>query len=113
MPVTHGVTGSSPVRTAKVFFRFIKIIGALVQLVRIHACHAWGHGFESRTHRFLMKQNKRKVLKYYTLGLFFLPNTTPKSSGITQLALAYPLDFSGKKKVQRFSFVFADSQYFA
>jgi hypothetical protein len=23
----------------------------LVQLVRIHACHAWGHGFESRTHR--------------------------------------------------------------
>ena len=22
-----------------------------VQLVRIHACHAWGHGFESRTHR--------------------------------------------------------------
>ena len=25
--------------------------GALVQLVRIHACHAWGHGFELRTHR--------------------------------------------------------------
>ena len=22
-----------------------------LQLVRIHACHAWGHGFESRTHR--------------------------------------------------------------
>ena len=57
MPVTHGVTGSSPVRTAKVFFRFIKIIGALVQLVRIHACHAWGHGFESRTHRFLFAQH--------------------------------------------------------
>ena len=29
----------------------IKNNGALVQLVRIHACHAWGHGFESRTHR--------------------------------------------------------------
>ena len=28
-----------------------KRIGALVQLVRIHACHAWGHGFESRTYR--------------------------------------------------------------
>ena len=27
------------------------ITGVLVQLVRIHACHAWGHGFESRTHR--------------------------------------------------------------
>ena len=28
-----------------------KLNGVLVQLVRIHACHAWGHGFESRTHR--------------------------------------------------------------
>ena len=27
------------------------LTGVLVQLVRIHACHAWGHGFESRTHR--------------------------------------------------------------
>ena len=27
------------------------LIGALVQQVRIHACHAWRHGFESRTHR--------------------------------------------------------------
>ena len=35
----------------------IKIIGALVQLVRIHACHAWGHGFESRTHRNKIKIN--------------------------------------------------------
>ena len=37
-------------------------VGALVQLVRIHACHAWGHGFESRTHRisiwFAKKQSK-------------------------------------------------------
>ena len=32
------------------------IFGALVQLVRIHACHAWGHGFESRTHRFSTKK---------------------------------------------------------
>ena len=32
--------------------RRLKLIsGVLVQLVRIHACHAWGHGFESRTHR--------------------------------------------------------------
>ena len=38
----------------------VQNFGALVQLVRIHACHAWGHGFESRTHRFLMKQNKEK-----------------------------------------------------
>ena len=31
--------------------------GALVQLVRIHACHAWGHGFESRTHRKSLPNN--------------------------------------------------------
>ena len=28
-----------------------EVIGAVVQLVRIHACHAWGRGFESRPHR--------------------------------------------------------------
>ena len=42
--------------------------GALVQLVRIHACHAWGHGFESRTHRQLSKQIR--VLKHLASGLF-------------------------------------------
>ena len=26
-------------------------LGAVVQLVRIHACHAWGREFESRPHR--------------------------------------------------------------
>ena len=37
--------------------------GALVQLVRIHACHAWGHGFESRTHRLMLfeKSSKRAL----------------------------------------------------
>ena len=28
-----------------------KNIGSVVQLVRIHACHAWGRGFESRPDR--------------------------------------------------------------
>ena len=28
-----------------------KMFGALVQLVRMPACHAGGHEFESRTHR--------------------------------------------------------------
>ena len=30
--------------------------GAVVQLVRIHACHAWGRGFDSRPHRKSLKQ---------------------------------------------------------
>ena len=42
-------------------------IGALVQLVRIHACHAWGHGFESRTHR----KNTRAVSKMFDAAVFF------------------------------------------
>ena len=37
--------------------------GALVQLVRIHACHAWGHGFESRTHRTVdLQKNSKRAL---------------------------------------------------
>ena len=56
MPVTHGVTSSSLVRTANTVFTTKANTqthneGALVQLVRIHACHAWGHEFEPRTHR--------------------------------------------------------------
>ena len=43
-----------------------KLKGALVQLVRIHACHAWGHGFESRTHR------KEKTLKFNNFRAFSL-----------------------------------------
>ena len=37
-----------PVSKTKLFWNKI---GAVVQLVRIHACHAWGRGFESRPHR--------------------------------------------------------------
>ena len=47
-----------------------KPFGALVQLVRIHACHAWGHEFESRTHRSPQPQ----VFKDLWLFVFyFLP----------------------------------------
>ena len=49
----------------------IKIIGALVQLVRIHACHAWGHGFESRTHR------KEKALKFNNFRAFLYLHFIP------------------------------------
>ena len=37
------------------------LTGVLVQLVRIHACHAWGHEFESRTHR-------KQSIDYQKLG---------------------------------------------
>ena len=43
-----------------------KLKGALVQLVRIHACHAWGHGFESRTHR-----NRHWKSMFYKLSTRF------------------------------------------
>ena len=39
----------------------------LVQLVRIPACHAGGHGFESHTYRKKMKmEDKNKTLKIKT-----------------------------------------------
>ncbi len=40
--------------------------GALVQLVRIRACHARGQGFESPTHR--TKGCKSSICKIYTLS---------------------------------------------
>ena len=39
--------------------------GALVQLVRIRACHARGQGFESPTHR--TKEDNRKVVFFFCL----------------------------------------------
>ena len=55
--------------------RITPLFGALVQLVRIHACHAWGHGFESRTHRTFRDRQRiqrNKLLKsptcYYVDG---------------------------------------------
>ena len=38
-------------------------IGAVVQLVRIHACHAWGRGFESRPHR----KKKQKCFFFFVI----------------------------------------------
>ena len=48
----------------------LPFIGALVQLVRIHACHAWGHGFESRTHRKPFIFYIKKVPKPSGFGTF-------------------------------------------
>ena len=51
-----------------------KLNGALVQLVRIHACHAWGHGFESRTHR-------KKILVHFESGFFISYKWKNKKTG--------------------------------
>ena len=42
-----------------------KVLGALVQLVRIRACHARGQGFESPTHR--TKEDNPKVVFFFCL----------------------------------------------
>ena len=42
------------------------IIGAVVQLVRIHACHAWGREFESRPHR---KRRCNDASSFFLLSL--------------------------------------------
>ena len=49
-----------------------KLNGALVQLVRIHACHAWGHGFESRTHREGVPNLFGTPFLFYNLRIAFL-----------------------------------------
>ncbi|MDB5142612.1 MAG: hypothetical protein JWQ66_1325 [Mucilaginibacter sp.] len=38
--------------------------GVVVQLVRIHACHAWGRGFESRPFRQIHFKNVQKPLNH-------------------------------------------------
>ena len=58
---------------------FLTLYGALVQLVRIHACHAWGHEFESRTHR-------RKSFRH-TMETFFLPLKVARGTETTVLLL--------------------------
>ena len=58
------------------FFASYKVVcsdGGVVQLVRIHACHAWGRGFEPRRSRQLGKKLSERVaffvLKTYRLTL--------------------------------------------
>ena len=45
--------------------RITKTNGAVVQLVRITACHAVGRGFESRPHRSEKKKAIRRMALYF------------------------------------------------
>jgi hypothetical protein len=68
---TFAVSKQSPTFAPRLKQEATQRTGALVQLVRIHACHAWGHGFESRTHR-----KKSERLLYDFSLLFFICRTT-------------------------------------
>ena len=46
--------------------------GAVVQLVRIQACHAWGRGFESRPHRQRREENEKSLNFGLRFSFFFL-----------------------------------------
>src|SRR5690606_39517845 len=45
-------------------FCALKCFGLVVQLVRIHACHAWGRGFESRPDRLILTENLNVVVLF-------------------------------------------------
>ena len=82
--------------------------GALVQLVRISACHAGGHGFESRTHR------KKKPQ-----GFFFFCIYSPRDPGsgffaskaASRLRVPYAPQTSSKEIWDSFLFVFLDKGF--
>ena len=44
-------------------------VGVVVQLVRIHACHAWGRGFESRPYRKREEGVQNELLFLCNFGL--------------------------------------------
>ncbi len=65
--------------------------GAVVQLVRIHACHAWGRGFESRPHRRGERKSNRVNLGF--LLLFF------RYSSLSSDKLNYPVKRADMKYI--------------
>ncbi len=48
-----------------------KRTGLVVQLVRIHACHAWGRGFESRPDRQKNKKHFKKLKCFFAQNKIF------------------------------------------
>jgi len=46
-----------------------KVKGLVVQLVRIHACHAWGRGFESRPDRKKAQKEISELFAFIALHL--------------------------------------------
>ena len=83
-------------------------VGALVQLVRIHACHAWGHGFESRTHR--QKKPKRLLFLCVTLSPATRGQGCSPTKGLTKLRSRVP--YAPQEEAQKASFFVSWQLYF-
>ena len=66
--------------------QFDFMFGALVQLVRMPACHAGGHEFESRTHR-----QQHKSLKF-SLQAFLLPFSQIENFPVFNLYISHIFD---------------------
>ena len=66
--------------------------GAVVQLVRIHACHAWGREFESRPHR----REEAEMLLLFFAGLAAIVELV----GLVQLAEQAQIDPSILQRLQ-------------
>src|SRR5210317_1659045 len=73
-------TSGSPVRTWS-----LAQIGLVVQLVRIHACHAWGRGFESRPDR----QQKNEGLAQLVAHHVWDVGVTGSSPGIPTMNIFF------------------------
>ena len=69
------------------------IIGAVVQLVRIHACHAWGREFESRPHR------KRSNLRVASFVYCDFSLACEVLSSIFKIAHARETTYSNLRKI--------------
>ena len=75
-------------------------IGAVVQLVRIHACHAWGRGFESRPHR---KKQSERVASFVIQSHTHKPHTKIRRKGSHEISYDFfgafcSIDFTKTRK---------------
>ncbi len=81
-PYKPRVTGSSPVPPTT----DVKIVGAVVQLVRMPACHAGGRGFESRPLRQQTQALSEIIVKCFFLSPTYIYNKKTRSRYTPELS---------------------------
>ena len=88
MPVTHGVTGSSPVRTAKSGSRLASFFCAYMSLTRA----PWGQGYSATPHQATQVESRthRKIRKPIGFLLTVVINRTHLYYGFLFNGLFYP-----------------------